>query len=528
MQQEKPSAVDSGSSWLCLADRTLTVVFASSFASAWLGSHQAEGLRLSILVPELADAVLTSKKGDFPIRCVIGNSDETRRSISLTIHRLDGLIQGFLCCEDAKPTGALSDFESFDGVRYFAPNQNGVLDLWAILGSLVPRAVHDLNNLFTGMLGYIAYLKAILPDDTTAFESLVAIEAGARKAGGMTRALDIVGESRDEPIADMQDAGIALQQIVSLLEAMAPPSVSVVSEIPSRSFIGPSLASVVERIVLPFAIQCMHTVQRPSQIMVTIDELDMAPRLVGEGLNLTSERKYLQIVVSASPSAAGSTGCHNSPTSGLISAESDSEYSTHAVCEAIPSLAPFLLLCSKAVKKSGGAFSVCGSIEAGVTGRIRLPFAPSSGMDEDYSQVVGQLDRPNRERISEILPRGTEHILVMDDEESIRDVIARSLQQLGYKVVSVASGRAAISAFQSNENGFDLVLLDMILPDVSGSEVFARIREIKPDAPVLVMSGYSPAGRVQGLLAAGRSSFIQKPFTINELAFRIRACLDLR
>ena len=528
MQQETSRTVEGGSSWLCLTDRTLTVVFASSVASAWLGSHKAEGFRLSVLVPELADAVLTSKKTDFPIRCSIGVSDETRRSIPLIIHRLDGLIQGFLCCEDARPTGAHPDFVGFDEVRYFAANQNGVLDSWALLGSLVPRAVHDLNNVFTGMLGHIAYLNAILPHDTAAFESLGAIEAGARKAGLMTRTLDVVVQNRDEPLLGMNDAGIALQQICLLLEGIAPPSVSVVSQIPSRPFIGCSLGAVVERIVLPFAIQCMHTVQRPSQIKVAIDELQPAPRLVGEEINPTLVPRYLQIVISASPSSAVTTGYHDSPNNSVASVDSESEYFTEQICEAMPSLAPFLLLCSKTIKEAGGVFSVDGSIEAGITGRIRLPFAPSCGIAENPSQLIIQTSRSNREEIAEILPRGTEHILVMDDEESIRDFIARSLQQLGYKVVSVASGRAAIAAFQSNEKGFDLVLLDMILPDISGSEVFAKIREIRPDAPVLVMSGYSPAGRVQGLLAAGRSSFIQKPFTVSELAFRIRACLDIR
>jgi CheY-like chemotaxis protein len=528
MQKETQRTVEGGSSWLCLTDRTLTVVFASSVASAWLGSHQAEGFRLSVLVPELADAVLGSKKSDFPIRCNIGLSDETRRSIPLIVHRLDGLIQGFLCFEEPRPTGGQSDFGSSDEVRYFSEDRSAELDSWAILGSLVPRGVHELNNMFTGIFGHIAYLKAILPPNSAAFESLAAIEVGARRAGLMTRALDMVGQHRDEPIAEEDDAGIALRQILSILEGIAPPSVSVVSRIPTRPFVGHSLGALIERVVLPFAIQCMHVVPRPSQLEVVIDELPPAVRLIGEALDQTSPQRYLQIVLSASPFAGGSTEYQSSVINSEVLADFESAYSGDEICEAMPSLVPFFLLCSKAIKEAGGAFSVNGSIKADITGRITLPFTPSGGMAESCYEVTNQLGHPNRDRTPEILPRGTEHILVMDDEESIRDVVVRSLQQLGYQVVSVASGREAIAAFQSNENRFDLVLLDMILPDVSGCEVFAKIREIKPDAPVLVMSGYSPAGRVQGLLAAGRSSFIQKPFTISELAFRVRACLDLR
>ncbi len=528
MEQETPRIIEDGSSWLCLTDRTLTVVFASSVASAWLGSHQAEGVRLSVLVPELADAVLRSKKSDFPIRCNIGLSDKTRRSIPLIIHRLDGPIQGFLCCKDPRPTSAKSDFGSFNDVRYFTANRNEVLDLWAMLGSLVPRGVHDLNNVFTGILGHIAYLKAILPINSAAFDSITAIELGARKAGLMTRALDVVGQHKDEPIAEIDDAGIALRQILSLLEVIAPPSVSVVSQIPTRPFIGHSLGAIVERVVLPFAMQCMHAVPRPSQLELIIDELPPTVRLIGGSPGQISAQRYLQIVVGVSPLQAETTEYHSPAISSVTSPDSESNYLDDAICEAMPSLIPFFLLCSKFLKKVGGTFSVDRAIEGGITGRITLPFTPCSGIAENPSEVSDQPGRPNEDWTPEILPRGTEHILVMDDEEPIRDVVVRSLQQLGYQVVSVASGRAAIAAFQSNEKGFDLVLLDMILPDVSGSEVFARIREIKPDAPVLVMSGYSPAGRVQGLLAAGRSSFIQKPFTISELAFRVRACIDLR
>jgi CheY-like chemotaxis protein len=162
--------------------------------------------------------------------------------------------------------------------------------------------------------------------------------------------------------------------------------------------------------------------------------------------------------------------------------------------------------------------------DGSITGRITLPFRSSFRNEANFEENE-QGSRLPGDRSTEALPRGCERILVMDDEESIRDVIVRSLEQLGYQVTAVASGRAALKAFQSPDAGFDLVLLDMILPDVSGSEVFGRIREIQPDAPILVMSGYSPAGRVQDLLAAGRSSFIQKPFTISDLAFRVRACL---
>jgi DNA-binding response OmpR family regulator len=113
----------------------------------------------------------------------------------------------------------------------------------------------------------------------------------------------------------------------------------------------------------------------------------------------------------------------------------------------------------------------------------------------------------------------------MDDDRAVRDVVLLGLEQLGYTVTAVDSGEAAIAACQSGVP-FDLVLLDMVLPNVTGDKVFSEIRSIHPYMKILVMSGFSRAARVEELLNAGRSVFLQKPFTMEELGARVRECLD--
>ncbi len=120
---------------------------------------------------------------------------------------------------------------------------------------------------------------------------------------------------------------------------------------------------------------------------------------------------------------------------------------------------------------------------------------------------------------------GRERILVMDDDRAVRDVVALGLEQLGYSVTAVDSGEAAIAACQSGVP-FDLVLLDMVLPNVTGDKVFSEIRSIHPCMKILVMSGFSRATQVEELLNSGRSVFLQKPFTLEELGSRVRECLD--
>lgn len=485
--------------WLCLTDRTLRVLFASPRASAWLGSSSVMGIRLSLVVPELAEAVLSAAKDDFPIRCVIGGLFPAQQAIALNIYPLRGEVEGFLCCEEReslsiRPNTAGFSLDSIESAMR-----------WSVLGSVVPGYVHDVNNVLTGMFGHIALLKAAFSSDNAALESLSAIESGARKAGFMTRALDSIGREEEVAPSEPSEAHAALRQICALLAHIAPPSVTVVSDIPTYPFSGLSSAVVVGRSVLPFALSCMHSVERPSRLTITAEEVSVTGGVKWRDSQVQGVGDSLQIVIRAAPLAVDD----RNPSTVLPKTCSE------------PSL---FRLYSAAIEEAGGTFCSDMFSDGSITGRITLPFRSSFRNEANFEENE-QVSRLPDARSTEALPRGCERILVMDDEESIRDVIVRSLEQLGYQVTAVASGRAALKAFQSPDAGFDLVLLDMILPDVSGSEVFGRIREIQPDAPILVMSGYSPAGRVQDLLAAGRSSFIQKPFTISDLAFRVRACL---
>ena len=122
--------------------------------------------------------------------------------------------------------------------------------------------------------------------------------------------------------------------------------------------------------------------------------------------------------------------------------------------------------------------------------------------------------------------RGSEVLLLVDDEEMILEIGKDMLEKLGYKVVVAESGRKAVEIYERNQNAIDMVILDMIMPDMSGNETYDRLKEINPAIKTLLSSGYSINGEAQAILNSGCHGFIQKPFNLTNLSQQIRKILD--
>ncbi|MDO8746768.1 MAG: response regulator, partial [Thermodesulfovibrionales bacterium] len=121
---------------------------------------------------------------------------------------------------------------------------------------------------------------------------------------------------------------------------------------------------------------------------------------------------------------------------------------------------------------------------------------------------------------------GSETILVAEDEESVRRLITEVLEENGYKVIEAADGEDAVNKFMGNKDKIDLLLLDTIMPKMSGREAYERIKKIKPDIKLLMSSGY-PADYISknGILEEGLN-FIAKPMSPTKLLKKVREVLD--
>jgi len=113
---------------------------------------------------------------------------------------------------------------------------------------------------------------------------------------------------------------------------------------------------------------------------------------------------------------------------------------------------------------------------------------------------------------------GNETVLVIDDEDSVREITRLQLETMGYKVFEASDGMQGIGIYEQNKDSIDLVLLDMIMPGTSGRETFREIYKINPEVKSILMSGYSQEGKANKILDEGVTGYIQKPFRMQELS----------
>lgn len=116
-------------------------------------------------------------------------------------------------------------------------------------------------------------------------------------------------------------------------------------------------------------------------------------------------------------------------------------------------------------------------------------------------------------------------ILLVDDEEMITDVGEQLLKHMGYGVMVARNGMEAIDIFERNKTNIDMVILDMLMPGVSGGNTYDRLKELDPEIRVLLSSGNEIDEQAQEILDRGCRGFFQKPFSMSELSARVKQVL---
>ncbi len=164
------------------------------------------------------------------------------------------------------------------------------------------------------------------------------------------------------------------------------------------------------------------------------------------------------------------------------------------------------------IKNHGGFITVSSQKGRGSTFTIYLPCSETHLKKEASSE--------------DHFLKGSETILIVDDEEIVLDVGIEILKTLGYRVLSASSGEEAIEVYRDRRDEIAMVILDMIMPGMSGGKVFDEIRALNPDVKVLLASGYSMNGQAAAILERGCRGFIQKPYTIKALSEKLRDILE--
>lgn len=376
------------------------------------------------------------------------------------------------------------------------------------LGMLAGGVAHDFNNVLAGILGHTTYLKTILPHKGSHSESLAAIEDGAKKATTIIQ--QILNFSR----LDTAEKSVSIN-----LGELAVKTCNLL-----RRAISPEYS--LEPLVPEKPVQVLAVEGKLAQVIVNLvinarDAINKGRGKIRVGVDKTPSRELLESAFRTKDLACSTyvnlyvedNGHGMSPE--VLARIFEPYFSTKKEKGTGLGLSTVAAI----VKSFGGAIDVASEINVGTRVSILLPVI--------QAQEVAA-NKPNTDGVPKKLETGTESILIIDDESPVRNVLSVSLQHLGYKVDTASSGVEGLEKYTDGQTQYDLVILDMLMPVLSGEKVFFKLKSIRNDIKVLLVSGYASEEAVNHVLASGGLDFIQKPFTIEELSKRVRACLENR
>jgi signal transduction histidine kinase len=369
------------------------------------------------------------------------------------------------------------------------------------LGLLAGGVAHDFNNVLTGILGHVAYLKHVLPEPHKSSESLMAIEEGALKASGLTQ--QILNFSKLDSSEELQrvDVDQVMSRIGVLLKSAIPSDVTLLIHRRDGGFFILGSEVHVAQILINLIINARDAIQGRGSIDVR--------------MSTECNSEDVHEIFGPEPAAKIYGAIEVSDTGSGISDEVKQRlFEPYFTTKNQAGTGLGLSTVQAIVARLGGAIQVFSEVGRGTMFRVLLPLVEDGAGLAAASELDQQVRRGSGERI-----------LVIDDEDAVRNVLGLSLSHLGYEVDTAPSGLEGIERFRAMNSEYHLVILDLLMPGLSGEETFQRLRALDPELPVLIVSGFSSENVVQRVLADGARDFIQKPFSIEVLSEKVRGCL---
>ena len=365
------------------------------------------------------------------------------------------------------------------------------------LGRLAGGVAHDFNNALSSVLGFTSYLRSKASANSDLHRDLGLIEQAALKAADLTRQLVSLARAKHvskEPLSLSAIAEAALKN----LGDMIPPRIAV-----TMSFAGdlPVIEGEEERLRRAITDLCLFCIESMNErggtlaVKTEFRELDAREKAV---LLNAAEGKFVCVTISDTGPALAAE---------LLEHLFDPFYKTRT-----------------GKGKPGLGLSVARGIVANHRGDILAESTEGHGTTFQlcFALPEGRIPRgaPAVETLS-----GTETILVVDDEPIILEMLPEVLHEHGYTVVTAASGEAALDLLSKPRNGIRLVILDLIMPGMSGDVAFQLIRESYPNMPVLLTTGYVEEAQSERLMRQGAKGIIPKPCKSADMLKLIRGAL---
>jgi len=401
--------------------------------------------------------------------------------------------------ETGQTTGAVVTFLDITERKHLEEQLRQSQKMEAV-GRLAGGIAHDFNNLLTAIIGYSQLLLGRLEAGNPMQEELEEIKKAGERAASLTRQL--LAFSRKELLhPQVLDLNALVANLDKMLRRLIGEDIELVT------IFGPRLECVeadpaqLEQVVLNLVVNAR-------------DAMPQGGKIVIETMNLELDEAYADQHVAVSPGryvmlAVSDQGCGMDAETLKHIFEPFYTTKHHAEGTGLG-----LSTVYGVVKQSGGNIWVYSDVGRGTTFKIYLP---------QVNQVV---DVGETEALSTVVAGGTETVLLAEDEKLVRKFVRSILEKNGYTVLEAHHGSEALRVALQHPGPIHLLLTDMVMPLMDGKLLAQRMVGLRPGIRVLYMSGYSENAVVHhGVLESGMA-FIEKPFTVETLARKVREALD--
>ncbi len=366
------------------------------------------------------------------------------------------------------------------------------------IGTLAGGIAHDFNNILSAIIGYTELAKDDAESGSRMENHLEEVLAAGGRAKQLVRQILTFARQTDEDAKPIQVSPIA-REVIKFLRSSIPATIEIRSRIQSDALVLAS-ATQVHQVLMNLCTNAAHAMEKEGGVL-SVDIRDFVVRDTAEipGIDL-NPGTYMQIRVS-------DTGTGIPPE--IIDAIFEPYFTTKEVG-----------------KGTGMGLALVHGIVESRGGKIAVDSKPGGGARFSIYLPIIEKQSPGRVVGAGMLPGGTEHILLIDDEAPIVKIGARILEKLGYNVTTRTSSLEALALFEKKARDFDLVITDMTMPNMTGDKLAQELMRIRPEIPVILCTGYSNRISEQSAAGIGIKAFAYKPMVRADLAKTVRRVLD--
>ncbi|MDD5475041.1 MAG: PAS domain S-box protein [Syntrophales bacterium] len=364
------------------------------------------------------------------------------------------------------------------------------------IGTLAAGVAHDFNNLLTGIQSYASLIKLTLEPFHPHYEKLKHVEELVESGADLTKQLLGFARSGRYEVKPLSMSDI-IRKTASMF-GRTRKEITIREEYSHDPCIVEADHVQMEQVFMNLCVNAWHAMPGGGIIFLKTEQVVLDDtQAIYEGM---AAGGYVKITVTDT-----GTGIDESTKAHIF----DPFFTTKGMG-----------------RGTGLGLATAYGIIKGHGGMIHVDSSPGRGTTFTIHLPASEKEEAREAATDDIALRGSETILLVDDEKMVLDASMELLEFLGYRVYSAESGREAMDLYRRKQEEIDLVILDMIMPGLSGGATFDRLAQINPGVKVLLASGYTIEGEARKIMDRGCSGFIQKPFPLEKLSRRIRELLD--